>query len=56
MHKKEKPGIRYTFVRSLSQVSKWVRLKFAAMNFKILPFILLNGGLALGLVVIDVGL
>ncbi len=31
---KEKHGMRYTLVRSLSQVSKWVRLKFAAMNLK----------------------
>ena len=31
---KEKHGMRYTLVRSLSQVAKWVRLKFAAMNLK----------------------
>ena len=31
---KEKHGMRYTLVRSLSQVTKWVRLKFAAMNLK----------------------
>ena len=31
---KEKHGMRYTLVRNLSQVSKWGRLKFAAMNFK----------------------
>ena len=27
-------GMRYTLVRGLSQVRKWVRLKFAAMNIK----------------------
>ena len=27
-------GMRYTLVRDLSQVRKWVRLKFAAMNIK----------------------
>ena len=26
--------MRYTLYRGLAQVSKWVRLKFAAMNFK----------------------
>ena len=26
--------MRYTLVRGLSQVTKWVRLKFAAMNLK----------------------
>ena len=31
---KEKHGMRYTLVRDLSEVSKWVRLKFAAMNIK----------------------
>ena len=31
---KEKHGMRYTLVRGLSQVTKWVRLKFAAMNLK----------------------
>lgn len=31
---KEKHGMRYTLVRSLSQVAKWVRLKFVAMNLK----------------------
>lgn len=31
---KEKHGMRYTLVRGLSQVTKWVRLKFAAMNIK----------------------
>ena len=31
---KEKHGMRYTLVRGLSQVRKWVRLKFAAMNIK----------------------
>ena len=31
---KEKHGMRYTFYRGLAQVSKWVRLKFAAMNLK----------------------
>ena len=31
---KEKHAMRYTLVRSLSQVRKWVRLKFAAMNIK----------------------
>ena len=29
---KEKHGMRYTLYRGLAQVSKWVRLKFAAMN------------------------
>ena len=31
---KEKHGVRYTLVSGLSQVTKWVRLKFAAMNIK----------------------
>ena len=31
---KEKYGMRYTQYRGLTQVSKWVRLKFAAMNLK----------------------
>ena len=31
---KEKHGMRYTPYRGLAQVSKWVRLKFAAMNLK----------------------
>ena len=31
---KEKYAMRYTPYRGLSQVSKWVRLKFAAMNLK----------------------
>lgn len=31
---KEKHGMRYTNFRGLSQVSKWVRLKFVAMNLK----------------------
>ena len=31
---KEKHGMRYTLYRGLAQVSKWVRLKFAAMNLK----------------------
>ncbi len=31
---KEKYGMRYTNYRGLSQVSKWVRLKFATMNLK----------------------
>lgn len=31
---KEKHGMRYTLHRGLSQVTKWVRLKFAAMNLK----------------------
>ena len=31
---KEKHGMRYTLYRGLSTVSKWVRLKFAAMNLK----------------------
>ena len=31
---KEKHAMRYTFYRSLAQVSNWVRLKFAAMNLK----------------------
>lgn len=31
---KEKYGMRYTYHKGLAQVSKWVRLKFAAMNLK----------------------
>ena len=31
---KEKHGMRYTLFRGLAQVSKWVKLKFAAMNLK----------------------
>ena len=31
---KETHGMRYTLYRGLAQVSKWVRLKFAAMNLK----------------------
>ena len=31
---KEKHGMRYTLHRGLPQVTKWVRLKFAAMNLK----------------------
>ena len=31
---KEKHSMRFTYFRGLSQVSKWVRLKFAAMNLK----------------------
>ncbi len=31
---KEKHAMRYTFYRGLARVSKWVRLKFAAMNLK----------------------
>lgn len=31
---KEKHGMRYTLYRGLAQVSKWVRLKFAALNLK----------------------
>lgn len=34
---KEKHGMRYTLYRDLSQVTKWVRLKFAAINLKKLP-------------------
>ena len=30
----EKHGMRYTLYRGLSQVTKWVRLKFAALNLK----------------------
>ena len=32
---KEKHAMRYTQYHGLVQVSKWVRLKFAAMNLKI---------------------
>ena len=35
---KEKHAMRYTQYRGLAQVSKWVRLKFAAMNLKKLAF------------------
>jgi Transposase DDE domain. len=31
---KEKHGMRYTHHRSLTRVTNWVRLKFAAMNLK----------------------
>ena len=31
---KEKHAMRYTQYRGLAQVSKWARLKFAAMNLK----------------------
>ena len=31
---KEKHGMRYTQYRGLSQVTNWVKLKFAAMNLK----------------------
>jgi len=31
---KEKYGMRYTLYRGLTQVTNWVRLKFAAMNLK----------------------
>ena len=31
---KEKHAVRYTYYRGLTQVSNWVRLKFAAMNLK----------------------
>ena len=31
---KEKHSMRYTTYRGLSQVTNWVRLKFAAMNLK----------------------
>jgi len=31
---KEKYGMRYTLLRGLTQVTNWVRLKFAAMNLK----------------------
>ncbi|WP_455655123.1 IS1182 family transposase [Phascolarctobacterium sp.] len=31
---KEKHGMRYTLYRGLTQVTKWVKLKFAAMNLK----------------------
>ena len=33
-YKKEKHAMRYTNLRGLSQVTNWVRLKFAAMNLK----------------------
>jgi hypothetical protein len=31
---KEKYGMRYTLYRGLTQVTNWVKLKFAAMNLK----------------------
>lgn len=31
---KEKHAMRYTFIKSLSRVQNWVRLKFSAMNLK----------------------
>ena len=31
---KEKHGMRYTLLRGLARVTNWLRLKFAAMNFK----------------------
>ena len=31
---KEKHGMRYTHHRGLARVTRWVRLKFAAMNLK----------------------
>lgn len=31
---KEKHGMRYTFIKGLTRVQNWVRLKFAAMNLK----------------------
>ena len=31
---KEKHGMRYTQYRGLTQVTNWVKLKFAAMNLK----------------------
>ena len=31
---KEKHGMRYTWYRGLAQVTKWVKLKYAAMNLK----------------------
>ena len=31
---KEKHAMRYTYYRGLDQVTKWVKLKFAAMNLK----------------------
>ena len=31
---KEKHGMRYTWHRGLAQVTKWVKLKYAAMNLK----------------------
>ncbi|HWP52332.1 MAG TPA: IS5/IS1182 family transposase, partial [Clostridia bacterium] len=31
---KEKHAMRYTQYRSLTQVTNWVKLKFAAMNLK----------------------
>ena len=31
---KVKYGMRYTLYRSLTQVTNWVKLKFAAMNLK----------------------
>ena len=40
---KEKHGMRYTPYRGLAQVTKWVRLKFAALNLKKLAIHLRNG-------------
>jgi len=31
---KEKHAMRYTYYRGLTQVTNWVRLKFATMNLK----------------------
>lgn len=31
---KEKHSMRFTYYRGLARVSKWVRLKFVAMNLK----------------------
>lgn len=41
---KEKHSMRFTYFRGLSQVSKWVRLKFAAMNLKKYAIHLSNRG------------
>jgi fructose-1,6-bisphosphatase len=40
---KEKHGMRYTPYRGLAQVTKWVRLKFAALNLKKLAIHLRKG-------------
>ena len=40
---KEKYGMRYTTYRGLAQVTKWVRLKFAALNLKKLAIHLRKG-------------
>lgn len=40
---KEKQGMRYTPYRGLAQVTKWVRLKFAALNLKKLAIHLRKG-------------